>query len=132
MGRRIARIGFTVFSLLFLMAAGVQFNDPAPALWVLLYGVGSILAGSTAFDRPPPFFAAAGFASLCAAISAYKGYRFATGDVTAMFEEPSGGEVGLVESKEGREMLGTLILAIVTAGVAWYRRATTESTTAPE
>ena len=45
------RIVYAVLSLFFLVFAVVQFNDPDPAAWMVLYGGVAVLAALVALDR---------------------------------------------------------------------------------
>lgn len=53
-------------AVLFLLSALVQFNDPAPAAWIVVYGAASVLTGMAAAGRPPRPWAM-GLAIVCLA-----------------------------------------------------------------
>ncbi len=47
------RVSAAVMCGLFLLSAGVQYNDPDPGLWVALYGLAAVLAALGASGRFP-------------------------------------------------------------------------------
>lgn len=115
------RIVRWLLAALLLVAALVQFNDPDPWGWVLLYGLASVLLARAALGRP-----ARGI-SLGLAVVAIGGALWLApsvlGEVTlgALFttDEMTGDAV-----ERGREMAGLLLVAaaLLVAAGGWPRR----------
>jgi hypothetical protein len=53
------RILSALMAALFMLAVVVQFNDPDPARWMLVYGSAAVLTALIALDRRVPVWAAA-------------------------------------------------------------------------
>ena len=47
------RIAAGVMCVVFVVSAAVQYNDPDPLMWIVLYGVAAALAGAAAVGRVP-------------------------------------------------------------------------------
>jgi hypothetical protein len=86
-----------VMAALFLYAVAVQYNDPDPVVWVVIYGVAAIQSGVIAF-RPLP--------TAIPAITALVALPWAGTLAVRVI-----GRQSLIDSEEGREMLGLLIVA---------------------
>lgn len=108
---RIVRMILGIFGGLFVWAASLQLNDATAALWGGIYGGAALvcLGAALGFDLPA---SASGVGAVGAlAYAAWLGWRIQAGDVTAMYDDASAEELKLVALKEGREMLGLLIVA---------------------
>jgi len=92
------KIANIIAVLLFLYAAVVQYNDPDPFLWIAIYVGVAGLSAAGIFERYWPVPSAV-LATLCLAGSAYLAFRVL-------------GKQSLIDSEEGREMLGLLIVGI--------------------
>ncbi len=108
-----------VVSVLFLVSAVLQWNDPDPWAWVVLYafsGIGCLLAGRrpAAWSLPA---AACGAALIWAAV-------LAPGALPSLelrhLAESMQAETPAIEMS--RELLGLLIVALWTGIVAWTSR----------
>ncbi len=53
MPRRGFRTAAGAMSLVFVASAAVQWNDPDPLIWMALYGLAAVLAGTAAAGRVP-------------------------------------------------------------------------------
>ena len=51
------RISHGIMAALFAFSAALQFNDPDPAPWIVLYAVAAIVTGFAAAGRPTGWFA---------------------------------------------------------------------------
>jgi hypothetical protein len=109
------RILYALFAALFLFGAAVQYNDPDPLRWVLIYLAAAIVAILAAMGRAPRVGAAivGAFASLWAASLS----PAVVGRVPflRMFES---WEMKDVRVEESREMYGLLLIATAMAIVA--------------
>ena len=109
-----------VMALLFLFSLVVQFNDPDPFRWMLIYAAALVVAVLEAMRRAPwPAAAAVGVIALAAAIWIANGLDMVpVGDLFAQWEM-SGTEV-----EETREVGGLWIVAawmLLVTLVAWRR-----------
>jgi hypothetical protein len=89
------------FSLLFVAAAAVQFNDPDPVRWIALYSGAALVSVASALSRPPP--------ALHVAIGALAAVWAAT-----LLPEIAR-EVALTGNEVEREFAGLLLVAIAMA-----------------
>jgi hypothetical protein len=95
--------------LIFVLGAAVQYNDPDPTRWIVMYIVAAIVCGAAALKRLHPAVSAAvalvtgGWALTLATIV------FGPEPLTPMFGEEIQGNI-LVHSEEGREMGGLVII----------------------
>ena len=115
------RATFALLTGLFVWAAYLQLNDTAPWLWVAVYlGAGTLCGLGAAWIRVRPAIGY-GYALATVAGAVYLAWRiWGVGDVTAMYGDGLGEEAGLVATKEGREMLGLLIVAVAAAGYGYW------------
>lgn len=99
----IYKIIAVVFSLLFIISAGLQFNDPDPLLWIIIYGIATMFSGLYIMGKLPS-----------KVLLFIVGLAF-TGFVISFPETFEGFEVGKGDPKnieEAREAFGLLIIAI--------------------
>ena len=92
-----------IFSLLFIISAGLQFNDPDPLLWIIIYGIATMFSGLFVMGKLPS-----------KVLLFIVGLAF-TGFIVSFPETLEGFEVGKGDPKnieEGREAFGLLIIAI--------------------
>lgn len=104
MKKHVTKIVALVFTLLFLVSAALQYNDPDPYLWYVIYGVAALISLLFVFDRLPLWLAL------------LVGLMFIVGGVyswPAQFEGVTigGGEINNIE--EGRESLGLFITSLI-------------------
>lgn len=102
-----------VLAALFVLAAAVQLNDADPLLWVTVYGGAALMCAFTAIAGYLPDWV--GVPALVAVVvgASYLGWQiFVVGDVSPMYQQASGSEPGLLETEEGREMLGLVLVAV--------------------
>ena len=101
---------FTILNLavaaFFALFAIVQYNDPDPMLWMILYSLAALACVLHHLKRLPPE-AAAGYGVLVLVIGLYLAYRVVT-QRQFFFDE------------EGREMMGSFLITIWMA-VLWWR-----------
>lgn len=93
-----------IFALLFIVSAGLQYNDPDPYLWYFIYGMAAVISLLYIVGRLPLWVA------FSAALLLFSGAFISWPD---RFEgvEIGGGNIKNIE--EGREALGLLITALV-------------------
>lgn len=90
-----------VAALVFALFAVVQVNDPDPLMWVVVYGVTSVLCGLAAVGRLPAFMAAS-WAGVLAAGAAFVAAT-ANGEINPM---PGFSQDSWMADEEVREALG--------------------------
>lgn len=109
----IVRAVVGLLAALFVLAAAVQLNDADPALWVTIYGGAALTCAFAAIAGWLPDWV--GVPALAAVVvgASYLGWQiFVVGDVSPMYQQASGSEPGLLETEEGREMLGLVLVAV--------------------
>ena len=117
-----------VMTLMFAASVIVQYNDPDPLWWMVIYGSAALLAGLEMIRKAPAALAlVVGLSALGWALSiaprVIGNVRF--GDMFGAFEMKSTG------IEESREMYGLLLIALWMAAVtvaAWRRRTITAAT----
>ncbi len=98
------RIFSLVFTLLFTLAAAVQYNDPDALLWCFLYGVAAVASLLFFLGKLRYYLAAV----LCT------GYLVGSFVVwPGVFEGITIGEGDIVNIERGREALGLLLISVV-------------------
>jgi len=93
-----------LFGILFLVSAGLQYNDPDSLIWIVIWGMAGIISLGYAFRQlsfPIP---------LVAGIAALIGFFYTYPE---KFEGFTIGEGDIKNIEEGREAFGLLIIAIV-------------------
>lgn len=93
-----------VFGILFLVSAGLQFNDPDSLVWIIIWGLAGIIAIAFAFNRISYTI------PLVAGILALVGFFYTYPEKFEGFEIGAG---DMKNIEEGREAFGLLIIAIV-------------------
>ncbi|MEO1012955.1 MAG: transmembrane 220 family protein [Bacteroidota bacterium] len=93
-----------IFGGLCILSALVQYNDPDPQLWMVIYGLMALVSFVFALGRLPFFLPLAlgilGFAGFIYFFpEKFEGFRIGTGDIKNI--------------EEGREAFGLLILSVV-------------------
>jgi hypothetical protein len=118
MGRTIFQVLNAVMLLLFATAAVVQYNDPDPALWITVYGIGAVCSALYAVGRLPVLLSRS-VAILCLAGALYWLVDILFGPLS--FIDPTGqAMMGLVE--ETRELLGFLLTGGWTGVLTWQEQ----------
>ena len=92
-----------VFFALFVL---VQYNDPDPLLWMVVYSVAALACVLYRLERLPPE-AAAGYGVLALLLGLYLAYRVIS-------------QGQFIFDEEGREMMGSFLVAIW-MGVLYWR-----------
>jgi hypothetical protein len=114
------RFGAAIFCGLFLLSAGVQYNDPDPGLWIALYGLAAVLAGLGAAGRLPFWPNLAALVLFVALFAAWGPTLFgARSEAFTSFEMRTAGD------EEPREAIGLLVCvgwSAVQTFAAWRRR----------
>ena len=95
-----------VVAAFFALFALVQYNDPDPLLWMIIYAVAALACVLFHLKRLPPE-AAAGYGALVLLVGLYLAYRVVS-QGQFFFDE------------EGREMLGSILVA-AWMGVLYWR-----------
>lgn len=93
-----------VFGILFLVSAGLQYNDPDPLVWMIIWGLAGVITLGYAFERIR--FSVPLVSGIVALIGFFYLYP----------EKFEGFEIGQGDIKnieEGREAYGLLIISIV-------------------
>lgn len=103
-----------IFALIFLSFAYLQFNDPDPLLWILIYGLMTLMCGLATFNHYPKrvylilLVLFVGFSMIyIPSVLVW----LQQDDLTALFDEIAKMEHLYIE--ESREFLGLLICIIV-------------------
>ena len=113
---------YIVFAVMFAYMVAVQFNDPDPAYWIVVYGLISISSIARffgySFDRLLPFVFGLTVAGLLIAAPGFLAYLYA-GDYPALFDTMSSRKPYV---EPAREFLGLLIAAIVVAQYTWSKK----------
>lgn len=111
---------FGFFSILFIIFASVQFNDPDPVIWVSIYGIAAILSAFMAFQK---FYF---YMYLTAAIVGLIGglYFFPPSVTNWMVQEWEQGNLSMktAEMEGARESFGLLFISAVmffAAYISW-------------
>ncbi|WP_017733304.1 transmembrane 220 family protein [Nafulsella turpanensis] len=105
------RTFFGCWSLLFLLFAYWQWNDPDPTLWVSIYGFAALMAGTAAAGRfPMPVLITVFFLGLAGFAYMYPG---AVGDWIAQEWQQQDLSMKTQRMEEAREAFGLLIVAAV-------------------
>lgn len=93
-----------VFGVLFLVSAGLQYNDPDSLIWIIIWAVAGIVTLGFAFNKTSlPVLLVSGVAALAGFFYCYpekfEGFEIGAGDIKNV--------------EEGREAFGLLIIAMV-------------------
>jgi len=93
-----------LFGILFIISAALQYNDPDPIGWIIIWGLAGIIALAFAINRVSfPVLLVAGIAALIGFFYCYpekfEGFEIGAGDIKNI--------------EEGREAFGLLMIAIV-------------------
>lgn len=120
---QITRFFFGFFSLLFLLFAYWQWNDPDPEVWISIYGFAAILSALAAFGRYPiPLL-------LTGAIAGFIGglYFFPASVSEWILQEWQQQDLSMktLDMEEARESFGLLIISVVMAMgtyVGWRKK----------
>jgi len=118
MGRTLFQVLNAIMLLLFAAAAVVQYNDPDPALWMTVYGIGAVCCALFAAGRLPVLLSRS-VAILCLLGALYRLAVILFGPLP--FLDATGqAMMGLVE--ETRELLGFLLTAVWTGALTWQKQ----------
>jgi len=122
------RIFFGLMTLLLLYAVAVQYNDPDPIRWMVIYGVAAVLCGVAASGRRLPRATIIVPAVIAAAWAAWTAsVVYGGGPLNQMFPgEPGTGYV-IVDTEEGREMGGLIIVTLTLLLLAAFNRTPSRS-----
>jgi len=102
-----------IFGLLCIISAILQYNDPDPLLWMIIYGVAALVSFGVAMNKLPY------------SVPLVLGILCSVGCFFVFPETFEGFEIGQGDIKnieEGREAIGLLILALVMFLFAWGRK----------
>jgi hypothetical protein len=117
------KILFYVLSALFLVFAGLQWNDPDPWNWIILYGYMSAICWMTARGRYQRWAILVGlFAYTAYAIVLLPSFLiwFQSSDKGALFDEFAKMQNQYIE--ETREFLGLLLCMLTLISILWVNR----------
>ncbi|EAR01888.1 transmembrane 220 family protein [Maribacter sp. HTCC2170] len=101
---KVFKFSGSIFSVLFLITAGLQYNDPDPALWISIYLIATVVTLGYVFNKVS-FFIPAIFGVL-----ALIGFFYLMPET---FEGFTIGQGDIKNIEEAREAFGLLITAIV-------------------
>ncbi len=93
-----------LFGILFIVSAALQYNDPDPLVWMIIWGFAGIIAIAFALNR------VLYTVPLAAGILALVGFFYTYPEKFEGFEIGAG---DIKNIEEGREAFGLLIIAIV-------------------
>lgn len=102
-----------IFGLLCIISAILQYNDPDPLLWIVIYAVAAIVSFGIAVNKIPYSV------PLVLGILCLLGFFFVFPEKFEGFEIGAG---DIKNIEEGREAVGLLILALVMFLFAWGRK----------
>lgn len=115
-------LGVKIFALLFgvlcLVSAFLQYNDPDPTMWMIIYGISALLCFAFAYNK------------VSALILLFVGIVTIAAGIYVFPEEFQGFEIGggkIKNIEEGRESVGLFILGITFLIFALYKRSLKES-----
>jgi hypothetical protein len=103
-----------ILATMFLLFALVQINDPDPVIWILIYGIMSVLCVLAAFNFYPRIvIIILGIVYLGYSVYYFPGLRawFGTEDKSELFDNVAKMEHAYIE--ESREFLGLMICVAV-------------------
>jgi hypothetical protein len=102
------RVATALMGIVFLLAAAVQYNDPDPLLWVLVYGAAAVACGLAVFGRPQRLLSAmTGGAALVWALMLMPRV-FGQVRPSELFRETGMATLGI---EEAREAIGLILVA---------------------
>jgi len=108
-------LGF-LFAALFIISSVLQYNDPDPYVWMVIWGIAGLISLGFALNKIPYQI------PLVAGVLAFIGFFYSYPEKFEGFEIGAG-DIKNVE--EGREAFGLLIIGIVVLTFAvrlWYAR----------
>ncbi len=112
-----------LLAIMFLAFTYLQFNDPDPVIWILIYGAMAAVCGMAAFKfyiRPVMLILAVGYIVNC--IILWPGVMdwLSSPDRSLLFDDLAKMQFPYIE--ETREFLG-LLICIAVLGLYWYKSA---------
>ncbi len=110
-------IFFGIWSLVFVIGALVQINDPDPLIWISIYLVAAFLSGYVALGRYPMI--PLGIVTVLCFIGSMYYFPPSVSDWIAQEWEQQDLTMKTMDMEEARESLGLLLIAIV-LGIAWF------------
>ncbi len=111
------KTGVKIFALLYgllcVTSAVLQYNDPDPMMWIIVYAVSALLSFGFALNRVPSvFLLVAGILALCGGFyffpEQFEGFEIGKGDIKNI--------------EEGRESVGLFIIGVVLLFFGLYKR----------
>lgn len=102
-----------VFGLLCVVSAALQYNDPDPLLWIIIYGVTALVSFGVALNKLPY------------SVPLVLGILFLVGAIYTFPETFEGFEIGKGDIKnieEGREASGLFILSLAMFFFSWRHK----------
>jgi len=94
-----------VVAAFFVLFTLVQYNDPDPLLWMIIYGLTALACVLYRLERLPPAVAA-GYGVLALLLGLYLAYRVIS-------------QGQFIFAEEGREMMGSFLVAIWMGMLYW-------------
>jgi len=108
---------FGIWTLLFVVGALVQINDPDPMIWMGIYLIAAFLSGCVVLGRYPMI--PLGIATLLSFAGSLYYFPPSVSEWIAQEWEQQDLTMKTRAMEEARESLGLLIIAIV-LGIAWF------------
>jgi len=118
----VSRVGYALAAGLFLVVAGLQWNDADPWHWMVIYGLASGFCVIAAAGRFVPTIALTLFLAVILGYAGYLGVVYFGGyEATPMFRETLPANPSMFEIEEPREMIGLLIITAILATLYPWR-----------
>jgi len=93
-----------LFGILFIVSAALQYNDPDPLIWIIIWGLSGLITLAYAFNR------VSFLTPMIAGIAALIGFFYCYPEKFEGFEIGAG---DIKNIEEAREAFGLLIIAVV-------------------
>ena len=121
--KTVHKVTNVIFLVAFLLAAGVQFNDPDPMAWVAIYGVAAGFCVLEILGRAP--LVGTAVVAVTALLWSLSLVPFVLGHPPVWAEVFSDTRMMSAGVEETREALGLLLVALWMGYLAWtnYKRA---------
>ncbi|MEO9893785.1 transmembrane 220 family protein [Aurantibacter sp.] len=108
-----AKIFAWIYGILSITSAVLQYNDPDPLLWIVIYAIAALVSFGVALNRVsyllPLIFGVLGvLGAIYVYPETFEGFEIGKGDIKNI--------------EEGREAFGLIIMSVAMFFFAWYRK----------